>query len=219
MYCGKCGAKNESGAAFCGSCGAPLGEKGSGAAEAVEVNAKPASGQSASKNKKIGMIAVAAAVIALVVAAFPLFGGRSDMETAEQFVDAVFDMDTKEILNLLPKDVIRVLEERGYDKAELMEELGSLAREAQSTLLPMNFLGGKIEIDNSAVDASSVEGDQLTALQDRYQTEVGMKITAAREVNVSMRIRIKDLGIDTQEMMQVPVVKSGGTWYIDAINL
>lgn len=218
MYCGKCGAKNESGAAFCGFCGAPLGERGAADAGTVEEKSKP-TGQSAGKNKKIGIIAVAAAVIALVFAVFPLFGGRSDMETAEQFVDAVFDLDTKEMVNLLPKDVIRAMEKRGYDKAELMEELGSLAREAQSTLLPMSFLSGKIEIDHNAVDASDVEGSQLTALQDRYQTEVGMKITAAREVNVSMRIRIEDLGIDTEEMIQVPVVKSGGTWYIDAINL
>lgn len=219
MYCGKCGAKNESGTAFCGSCGAPLVAEGAGAVTAaVDTNQKPATGQSASKNKKLGIIAVAAVAIALVFAASSLFGGRSDMETAEQFVDAIFAMDTKEIFNLLPKEVIRVMEESGYNKADLIEEMGGLAQELQSSLLPMEFLREKIDIDNDAVDVWDVEDSQLTSLQESYQTEAGMKITAAREVNVSMRIRIDNLGIDVDEMMQIPVIKSGGKWYIDIMS-
>lgn len=221
MYCGKCGAKNEAGAAFCGSCGAPLGAEGTSPAApaaAGEVNPKPAAVQSASKNKKIGIIAVAAVAIALVFAVFSLFGGRSDVETAEQFVDAVFDMDAKEILSLLPKDVVNMMEESGYSKADLVEELSGMAEGLQSSFLPMDFLSEKIDLDYDAVGASDVDLSQLTYLKERYNEEVGMKITAARKVNVSMRIQIDDLDIDMDQMMQIPVIKSGGKWYIDVMS-
>lgn len=220
MYCGKCGAKNPAGTAFCGSCGAPLGAEGTGAAVAVEEKRPGASaGQSASRNRKIGMIAVAAAAVVLVFAVFSLFGGRSDKQTAEQFVEAVFRMDAEAIVDLLPRDVIRTMEEKGYDEAELLEELDNLARDARESLLPRSYQGGEIDAVCHVVDVSEVEGSQLTLIQGRYYTEVGMTITAAREVSVSLRIQSKELEIDTERMLEVPVVKSGGKWYVDAINI
>lgn len=220
MYCGKCGAKNESGAVFCGFCGAPLGaeETGTAAAGAVEAAAKPAGGQNAAKHKKIGIIAVAAVAIALVCAVFSLFGGRSDMETAEQFVDAVFDMDAKAIVNLLPKDVIKEMEKHGYDTEAMAQELSGLAEELKSSFLPMGFLSESIRLDCEAVSASDVDASRLADLQESYRTEVGMNITAAREVTVSLHIQMEEFGIDTEKTLQVPVIKSGGTWYIDAAS-
>lgn len=220
MYCGKCGAKNESGAAFCGFCGAPLGagETGAAAAGAVEVNPKPADGQSKVKHKKIGVIAVAAVAIALVFAVFSLFGGRSDMDTAEQFVDAVFDMDAKAIVNLLPKDVIDGMKKNGYDTEDMAQELSGLAEDLKSSFLPMGFLSQSINLDCEAVSASDVDDSRLADLQECYRTEVGMNISAAREVTVSLHIQMEDFGIDTEKTIQVPVVKSGGTWYIDAAS-
>lgn len=220
MYCGKCGAKNESGAAFCGVCGAPLGveETGAAAAGAVEATAKPAGGQSAAKHKKIGMIAVAAVAIALVCAVFSLFGGRSDRETAEQFVNAVFDMDAKAIVNLLPKDVIDGMKKNGYDTEDMAQELSGLAEDLKSSFLPMGFLSESIRLDCEAVSASDVDASRLADLQESYRKEVGMKVTAAREVTVSLHIQMEEFGIDTEKTIQIPVVKSGGTWYIDAAS-
>ena len=45
MYCGKCGAKNEPGAAFCGACGAPL--EASTTAGAPVIEGEPVSAQAA----------------------------------------------------------------------------------------------------------------------------------------------------------------------------
>lgn len=220
MYCGKCGAKNESGAAFCGVCGAPLdvNKTGIAAVGALEGNPKPDGGQSAGSHKKIGMIAVAAVAIALVFAVFSLFGGRSDRETAEQFVDAVFDMDAKAIVNLLPKDVMDGMKKNGYDTEDMVEELSGLAEDLKSSFLPMGFLSQSIDLDCEAVSASDVDASQLAYLQECYRTEVGMNVTAAREVTVSLHIRMEEFGIDTEKTIQVPVVKSGGTWYIDAAS-
>lgn len=220
MYCGKCGAKNQTGTAFCGSCGAPLGAEGTSAAAVAEKKRPGASaGQNADRNRKIGMIAVAAAAVVLVFAVFSLFGGRSDKQTAQQFVEAVFRVDAEAIVDLLPKDVIRTMEERGYDEADLLEELNDLAWDARESLLPGNFQGGEIDAVCDVVAISEVESSQLTRLQDRYNTEVGMTITDAREVSVSLRIQSKELAIDMERTLEVPVVKSGGKWYLDAVNI
>lgn len=220
MYCGKCGAKNESGAVFCGFCGAPLGveETGTAAAGAVKANPKPVGGQSSGQHKKIGIIAVAAMAIALVFAVFSLFGGRSDMETAEQFVDAVFDIDAKAIVKLLPKNVINEMEKNGYDTQAMAEELSGLAEDLKSSFLPMGILSESIHLDCEAVSASDVDASQLEDLQECYRTEVGMNVTAAREVTVSLHIQMEEFGIDIEKTIQVPVIKSGGTWYIDAAS-
>lgn len=93
-----------------------------------------------------------------------------------------------------------------------------MAENLHSSLLPGDFLREKIDIDYDAVSASDVDASQLSYLQEQYSDEVGMKITQAKTVTVSMRIQIEDLGIDTDQMMQIPVIQSGGKWYIDVMS-
>lgn len=219
MYCGKCGAKNEPGAAFCGSCGAPLGAERPGTAAAAEVAPKPAVGQSASKNKKIGIIAAAAVVIALVFAVFSLFGGRSDKAVAEQLFDAVLAQDEEALMDLIPKDMLNtVMEEEGYDKDSLRAEFRAMSSSMLTELLPQDIFGDQMDFSYKAIGSADTEPSHLSDVQESYK-EYGVKVSGAREVQVEFTLRMDSLNLEESDTINVPVIKVGGTWYLDILNL
>lgn len=222
MYCGKCGAKNEPGAAFCGSCGAPL--ETPKPAETPGAGTVPAPGgtsgaQDSGKYKKIGIAAVAAAVVVVVLAAVSLLGGRSDTATAEQFFDAVFNADAEAIVDLIPPDLIdAAMEETGYSRAEVEAEFEQMAGEMDYALGALNALGDGVDISYNAVDSEEVDPDQLRYLQEQYG-EMDVNVSDARTVEVELRMQMPSMGLDESTSIDIPVIKVGRSWYIDATNL
>lgn len=220
MYCGKCGAKNESGAVFCRSCGAPLrAAQTSSPSQSVDVKVKSSSRQSAAQHKKIGIIAVAAVAIALVFAVFSLFGGRSDKATAEQFFDAVLAQDENALMDLVPKNVLTtVMDERGYDKARLQSEFRSISSEIMTELLPQNLFGNQLDFSYKAIRSDDTDPDDLSDVQENYK-EYRVNVSDAREVQVELTLRIDSLDLEESDTVTVPVIKVGGTWYLDILRL
>ena len=147
MFCGKCGAKNESGAAFCYACGAPLKTAEGPAAESGS-GAAPAAPQNSGRHKKIGIAAVAAAAVVVIFVVFSLFGGRGDKAAAEQFFDAVFDGDAAAIVDLVPKGLVNtMIEESGYSREEVAEEFGQMADYLNSSVDALKVMGSGVDID------------------------------------------------------------------------
>lgn len=222
MYCGKCGAKNEPGAAFCGACGAPLEASTPAGAPVIEgepVSAQAAGTQDSGKHKKIGIAAVAAVVVVLVIAAVSLLGGRSDTATAERFFDAVFNADAEAIVDLIPPDLIEAaIEESGYSRAEVEAEFEQMAGEMSYALGALDSLGDGVDISYNAVDSEEVDPDQLRYLQEQYDA-LHVDVSDARTVEVELRVQMRSMGLDESTTIDIPVIQVGRSWYIDVTNL
>ena len=222
MYCGKCGAKNEPGAAFCGSCGAPL--ETPKLTETAGAGTAPIPGgtsraQDSGKYKKSGTAAVAAVVVVLVIAAVSLLGGRSDTATAERFFDAVFNADAEAIVDLIPPDLIEAaIEESGYSRAEVEEEFQQMASEMSYALGALDSLGDGVDISYNAVDSEEMDPDQLRYLQEQYDA-LHVDVSDARTVEVELRVQMRSMGLDESTTIDIPVIQVGRSWYIDVTNL
>ena len=222
MYCGKCGAKNDPGAAFCGSCGALL--ETTKLTETAGAGTAPIPGgtsraQDSGKYKKIGIAAVAAVVVVLVIAAVSLLGGRSDTATAERFFDAAFNADAEAIVDLIPPDLIEAaIEESGYSRAEVEEEFQQMASEMSYALGALDSLGDGVDISYNAVDSEEMDPDQLRYLQDQYDA-LHVDVSDARTVEVELRVQMRSMGLDESTTIDIPVIQVGRSWYIDVTNL
>lgn len=223
MYCEQCGAKNEPGSSFCSACGAPLAAEqpahDAAASSKPSVGASVFAGIGSLTSKKIK---IAGAVIAAVLAIFvvsSLFGGRSDTETAEQFFDAIFEQDASALLDLVPKGVVQtVMDEGGYTKAEVAEELEELGNQFEYAVGSLDFLGRGVKISYEAVGSEHVGDNELDDIQEQYD-QFNVNVSDAREVSVSFRVQASSLGIDEEAPFEVPVIKVGNSWYIDVVSL
>lgn len=211
MYCGKCGAKNEPGATFCGACGAPL--------DTTAVDGEPVTGrgaaaaQSGGRNKRIGIAAVA---VVAVVAAFGLFslfgGGRSAEATAERSLDAMMEGDVDALVDLIPPKVMDLVRAAGYTEEEYVRELtggGDLGMLASA----LDALGDSVSISYQAVETTDVSEDELSYLQEGYQDEFDMKVDEAKVVE--MELRFEAFGQSETQTVEIPVIKTDGDWYLN----
>lgn len=217
MFCGKCGAKNEPGATFCGSCGAPLAEPGPERRPAAEPApaAAPVSAQTSGKHKKIGIAVVAAAVVVVLIAAFSLMGGRSATATAEQMVDLVSNPSAEGIIDLLPEGLVETaMEETGYTRAEVADEFMGVTDELRATMGVLDYLGGDIKLSCKAVGTEDVDSNDLRYLKDQYDA-MNVNASAAKTVNMEVRVQSEAYGLDETVPFEIPVIKVGRSWYIN----
>ena len=218
MYCGTCGAENQPGATFCGACGAPLAAEapaGTAAGQAQPARQPEAAGNTA-RNKKIGIAAVAAVVIVAVLGAASLFGGRGPEATAEQLFDVVLSGQAEKIIDLVPKSLVEAaMEESGYSRAEVAEQLSQVAYGLNAA---MNTLGDGLDLTYDAVGSEDVSPEELDSIQEQYD-QMNVDVTAAKNVELEFRIRMPGLGLDESTTYSIPVIKAGGGWYIDITDL
>ena len=222
MYCGKCGAKNEPGAAFCGACGAPLETSkpaGTPVVEGEPVSIPAAGAQDRRRHKMIGIAAVAVVAVAVAVGAFSLFGGRGPEATAEQFFDAVFDADAEAIVDLIPPDLIEAaMEESGYSRAEVEAGFEQMADEMGYAIGALGSLGDGVDISYDAVRSEEMAPDQLSYLQEQYDA-LHVDVSDARTVEVELRVQMSSMGLDERTTIDIPVIQVGRSWYIDVTDL
>jgi len=218
MFCGKCGTKNADDAMFCSGCGAKLN---GGETVKSEIPATPVAANPNGKNRKVGIIAVAVIVVAVVGLVSMLFGSRGYEDVVEKFVDAQFEADAETILELMPEELIEyVLEEEGLDEDEwdvfieeanedLEKELDSLDR----------YLGKGWKISYEIKDDHNLLGNALDDLQDAYE-EMGIEVSEAKTVEVEISIIAgKSGGEENKKSLDVCVIKVGRSWYLDMASM
>lgn len=215
MYCGKCGAKNESGATFCGACGAPLGAAKPNSTVIYGEPGAPAGVTKAqgNKHKTIGVAAVVVAMIAIFGVFSLFFGGKGPEATVERFLDAVMESDTETMLALVPPKVLNLVESAGYSKEEYARQLESMTGELGSVAGILESLGGDVKISYKVVDTEDVDADKMRDLKEGYQEEFDMKVKDAKLVEVELRM--EGFGQSETGTFTIPVIKSGRTWYLD----
>lgn len=212
-FCGKCGAKNDDGARYCVKCGAEL-KMVSNTSKLMPVSKMPV----ADRNKKIGMLAVAAAVIIVVALAVFLFGGRSYKSTIKQYVENQFDGDVKALFELIPDDVIDyVLEEDGYDKDDLDDLIDEADEELKDQIGSLDdYFGENWETSYEILAVEDMKGDDLDDIQDNYE-DADIKISAAKIAEVEILVTADET--ETSNTLDVSLIKVGRSWYLDVISM
>lgn len=212
MFCGKCGTKNADDAAFCAACGAKLNTK----KESEKSPSIPL--DQYDKNRKVGMIAVIVACVAVIGIAIALFGGRGYKKTVNKYIEAQFDGDIKTIFKLIPDDMLDyMLEEDGYDKDELDELIDEAKDDLEDYMDSIErYYGEDWKVSHEILAVEKVTGDDLDDVKEEYE-DADVKVSAAKTVEVELTIEGEEAEVSTT--LEVSVIKVGRSWYIDIITM
>lgn len=211
MFCGKCGAENANNAEFCKSCGAKLKK------ETNEKKTLTLPDQD-DKNKRIGIIAVILLIIVVVLAGIFLFGGRSYKGTIKKYVNATFDADGEEILDLLPEKMIDyAMEEEGQDSEDLDEIIDDMNEELQDQLDSLDeYLGEGWKISYEIIDDENIKGDDLEDIKEAYE-DADIKVSAAKEAEVEITVKADET--ENSNTLDIALIKVGRSWYLDIMSM
>lgn len=215
MYCGKCGAQNPDNVNFCNVCGAPMGAAPTGQQAAVPSSRGRKASQK--RNRQIGMITTAIAVVLILVLTISLFGGRSYRQVAMQFMDASLAGDGETLIGLLPEEYVeQILEDSGYTRERYVKELSR-----QSTKSLQDLISDYVDMDYSyeVTGAQNLPKEELKDKNEDYK-EYGLKISAGKTVVMEMKISGELYGEEYSfsQAVKIPVIKCGGEWYLDVLN-
>ena len=212
MFCGKCGAENQDNAEFCTNCGTKLNKGVKTNTVAVSLPNKN------NKDRKVGMIAVAAAAIIIIILGIFLFGGRSYKATIKKYVNATFDADAAELFSLIPKNMVDyMLEEDGYDRGDLDDLFDQINDELEDQMDSLDsYLGEGWKADYEILFAEDIKGGDLDDIKDSYE-DADVKVSAAKEVEVEITVMLDETEISNS--MDVSLIKVGRSWYLDVIKM
>lgn len=213
MFCGKCGAQNPDGSAFCSECGAPL---------TADAPVTPAGGAAAAapgtadKHKLIGIAAAGVAALVVIIIIIALCSGRSAKSAAKSFMEAVFDGDGEEIVDLLPGDVIKAYADRmgvkTKDAKETLEETYDTQFDGISEMMD------KVKITVKVSGSEDYSGGELDDIVSSYKS-IGVKVKDAKVMKVKLTLKYDGEKLELDSPVEVPVVKVGGSWYLDVQKL
>lgn len=166
-----------------------------------------------SKNKIVGIVAAIAVIAVVVILAIVLFGGGSAKGVAEDFVNAVLKGDTDKIVDCLPDDLIKsVAKDEGISVKEARQEI---AEEMESQLGDYTAVMGMFDFKVKAVDEDDYDSDELRDVKDMYE-DFDVKVKDAETVEVE--ISLEFMGETESDTMDIPMVKIGGSWYVDVVS-
>lgn len=227
MFCGKCGTQNPDNAAFCKKCGTQLNvqKKVSASTTAqtpVRVRPQPQQRRPAQKknrrqDKKVGMIAVAFIAVIVLIVAFALFGGRSYKTTVKQFITATYDVDAEKLIKVLPDAVIdRVMKDEDYeDYDEMIDDLNDTFESQMRSI--KRYIGDDWSMSYKIIKVEKVSGKDLDELKKDYKKDFKIKVSAAKVAEVEITIKAGET--ENSSSLDIPLVKVGRSWYIDAPSL
>ena len=222
MFCGKCGHENEEDAVFCTECGARLDGGASASfigAETVAVNVS-----ADAKNRKIGMIAVAAAAIVLIAFGTFVFGGRSYKKTIALYVEYSNKLDMEAICDkLVPSKIIDYMNEKdGISRSEYRKGIKQMEKEMEESIEEIekqyDVKWKNCKVTYEITDMEALKGDELDDIKETYKEDIGLKVSAAKQGEIEITIKIDDDN-ETTTSLDISLVKAGRNWYLDLVNM
>ena len=210
MYCNKCGAQNPDNAGFCEKCGAPL--------ENQPARQTVTAARTAEKNTQVGMIAVGAAALVIVILLISLFSGRGYKATVKKLLDASLNFNGSAYTAVIPKNVLETVADsadmsvKEYKKA--MNDMLEGGKELVEDLTGITKFSYSVKF----VDVEKIKGDELEEIQELYEDYYDTKVKAARTVTVDITIKA-DGEKHTVRDFEIPLIKVGGSWYVDIVEL
>lgn len=209
MFCSKCGVQVDDGNVSCHNCGAPV--------KAPSFNPVPSKPKKSFNFKDPKFLGIVGAVVAVLLA-FWLFGGFGDSQSYESavsnYVEGVFDADSKQILNTFPSRVVDMMcDDEGVSKNELIAELNY---ELEDFLEEIEYeFGRNWSVKHKIISTEKYDSDDLEWIKDKYD-EIGVKVKDAKMVYIE--VTVKGGGESLSEEMEIGVIKVGDSWYVDVQN-
>ena len=215
MYCTKCGKQNEDNAKFCVACGEKLdGTQGQSTAYQMGIN-MPYQAKKKSHKKAVIGITVVAVILILIISAGTSGSGRGYEETVDKYLTAQFDGDAEAVFEMIPEKAVDYLaEEADYDKDEMIQEVNKSLKKQMNQI--DKYLGNDWEISYEITETEDVKGDNLSDLKNDYK-DMGIDLSAAKKITIEITIKAGDTETDTS--MNIGVIETGGSWYIDITSV
>ncbi len=125
----------------------------------------------------------------------------------KEFIDGAMKGNVEAMINVIPE---ATLSSSFRNDLNIMSDYGERIK---------RYYYGDVKIKHSIsfTDAEDIKGDELRELKEDYIDDYGIKIKAAKDVYVNLKITVN--GEESAQPMVIPVVKIGGKWYIDVENL
>ena len=203
MFCKKCGHKAEDNSIFCEHCGEKIILDSTDSEK--ELNSVPHIEKK--KNQKIGIISFIIFLLSILILILIIssafsggIGGRSYKTTIKNYFESITDLDAKGLIDLMPEETFDYMVEH-----YLANLLGYMGYDLDDW--------DDLKLTYDIVDTDDIKGDDLEEIQEDYE-EIGCKVSAAK--NVTVEIQIKYDGETEKDEVEIPLVKIGGKWYIDA---
>ena len=213
MFCTHCGKENDNDAVYCIECGHEVNE-----ASSKKINLKIPDIKI--KNKK-AVTAVAAIVLLVLVGNF-VFGGRSYKKTINLFVkySTPEKLDLMKVYDeLIPSKVVDyAMKESETSRSEFKKEMKKLEEDAERSYKQIaeqyDVKMKDIKISYEIAGAETLKGDDLADIKDLYKDDIGLKVSAAKQIEVEMTVHI-DEDTEFTNSLDVDLVKVGRSWYLD----
>ena len=213
MFCKWCGAEVNNTDIYCPKCGGNLSD-----ASSVNENNGKFEEQADKKRTKTRIIAGGALLMAAVIVLAFFVGGRGPRATVNQFFGAAYTADVEAIAELIPDPVVEnAIENNGYDRDEMKEFFQDASEELQERIDAIaSYYGEDWEVSFETAGEEDVEGEELEKIKMSYEN-LEVDVTAAKSVEVNLIF--KNDGRESSVPVNIPVIKSGRSWYIDIMKL
>lgn len=207
-FCTRCGKAAVAGQAFCGGCGAPLSSRPAAPetprAEPKKFNPLPL---------LIALVASLGIILGIASSGSGDFTayGRSYKSAVKKYCRAYYSGEWGDILDLYHDDVLdQMLEAEDTVKSV---ESSRADEDGQDYLGDIRaYYGYDWSYDYEIVDEDTLVGDDLEDVQEYYMDEYGVKVSAAKEVELEVTI---DGSYRSEEHTRtLHLVKIGWSWYI-----
>ena len=215
MFCGNCGRENPEGAAFCGSCGAPMTAGETPGGQAPVKNAK-----ANRRHKLIGLGAVlVGAVVVLALLAwlfFALFGGRGPEDVAVRYVKAALvDQDAGAVVGLMPKEYVqKVVEDMYTSRSELIDDVED-ELEDNADGIEDEYGEYTLKIRTRGVEKWT---EDRVERYNGYLESYGFKTRVQSGADVELHLTLNGTVDNDSQDLTLSAVQIGGKWYLDFLE-
>lgn len=212
MFCPNCGAQNNDDAVFCAECGASLGTDA--AAPQSKKRGIFKKFKDLSKNKKIGIIAVAAALLAGLTLLGILLFGNTWQKTAKRYVQNSLDGKWVKAASYFPKQVYNydLKENWDNDKKDYNENLKDSAEDFLEDLGDSKIKIKSVTIVGYRDEHSDTVESRNDSFDSRY--DIRLNITEIKTAFVRVEYRSGSSSNLKYGTTEVELWKIGGKWTV-----
>lgn len=170
----------------------------------------------------VAVLIIAAAVVLLILKPWESSGGKSSDDgkiegsgVAQDAVTAFIKLDVDSILDLFPDEFYEALgDELDMSKREAKKYFGETLEDAVDEAV---YDPDDVKLKISVTGEDSYKKSELNEIQDAYD-ELNVELDDAKIVLLDVTITL-DGEKEKLEDIEVPIIKVGKNWYLDAYNV